>query len=152
MVADRRMISGRVPRIVISLSFSISDLLEERVRVLRVETLVGPHQRYQIVGLAEICDAVGVARQHVDGFNPLAADLELQNLVRVQPPLADQSVSGYNDEKFPFAVVPVLSLGDAGLRDIDGKLPAALRFQQLREAARASTFILSGKAVFSGGR
>ena len=129
------MISGRVPRIVISLSFSISDLLIERVRTLRVEALVGPHDRHQIVGVAEVRDAVGVARQHVDGLDPLAADLELQNLVRVQFPFADQAMPRHNDEEFPLAVVPVLPLSDARLRDVHGELPAILGFQQLREAA-----------------
>ena len=129
------MISGRVPRIVISLSFSISDLLIECVRVLRVEALVGPHDRHQLVGVAEVRDAVGVARQHLYRLDPLAADLELQNFVRVQFPFADQAVSGYNNEEFPLAVVPVLALGDAGLRDVHGELAAILGFQQLCEAA-----------------
>ena len=91
---------------------------------------------------------MGIPRQHMDSLDALAAYLEFQNLIRVQPAFADQSVTGNDNEKLPLAVVPVLSLGHAGLRDIHGKLSAAPRLQKLRKAAARVRIHLQGKCDF----
>ena len=78
---------------------------------------------------------MGVARQHLYRLDPLAADLELQNFIGIQPALADQAAPGHNDEKFPLAVVPVLALGNAGLGNVHAALAAVFGFQQLGTAA-----------------
>ena len=65
----------------------------------------------------------------------LPGNPEFQHFLGSQLPLLDKALSGDHDEKFPLGVVPVLALGDAGLRDIHAELAAAFGFQQLREAA-----------------
>ena len=80
-----------------------------------VKRLVGPHDRHQIFRFTEIDDVVGIARQHMDGFDFFSGHLELHQLTGIQIPLPNQPVSGHHHEKFPLAVVPVLSLGNAGL-------------------------------------
>ena len=49
--------------------------------------------------------------------------------------LLNQSVPFDDNELFPFAVVPVLSLGYTGLADVDRNLAAILRVYQLRKTA-----------------
>ena len=49
--------------------------------------------------------------------------------------LLNQTVARNHDEKLPLRVVPVLTLCDAGLRDVDAELAATLGFEQLGKAA-----------------
>ena len=100
-----------------------------------VEDLVGPHDGHQVFRFGEIDDIVGVARQHMDGLDAIAGDLELHDLVRADLPLLDEAVTGDNDKELLLAVVPVLALGDAGLADIHGELAVVGGLQQLRKAA-----------------
>ena len=110
-----------------------SNRLKEGVRLGGIEELVGPHQSNQVLGFAEIDDVVGIAGQHVDRLNVLAADLKFQDLICAQLPLLDQPVAGDHDEELPFGVVPVLALGDAGLGNIDAYLTGIQRMNQLRK-------------------
>jgi hypothetical protein len=49
--------------------------------------------------------------------------IRLAVLIRTDSAFLDQPVSGNDDEELPLAVVPMLTFGNSGLRDIDGELP-----------------------------
>lgn len=100
-----------------------------------VKLLVGPHDCHQIFRLTQIDNVVGIARQHMDGLDPVTANLEFDFFIGADLAFLDQPVSGHDHEEFPLAVVPVLPFGDAGLCDVHGDLTAVLRFQQFCEAA-----------------
>jgi len=55
-------------------------------------------------------------------FDLVAADLEVEDFVGIDPALLDKSVAAYDDEELPLRVVPVLTLGDARLADVDADL------------------------------
>ena len=88
---------------------------------------------------------MGVAREHVDGLDPLAAHLEVQDLVRIDPSLLDQRPAAHHDEQLPLAVVPVLTLRYSRLRDVDAELTALRGLQKLRERAAPVRVHLQGK-------
>ena len=58
------------------------------------------------------------------GFDPVSADLEIQNLVGINATLLNEAVTAHYYKELPFGVVPVLSLRDAWLADIDADLAA----------------------------
>ncbi len=90
--------------------------------MIGVETLVAVHDRHEVVGVRQVNNIVGVAGEHMDGFDFVAADLELQDFVRADPALLDKAVTGNNDEELPLGVVPVLTFGNARFGDIDTHL------------------------------
>ena len=100
-----------------------------------IKDLIGPHHSHQILCFRQIDDVVGVAREHMDGLDPVPAHLELQHFLRADLPLLNETVARHHDEELPLAVVPVLALGDAGLGDVHGKLAVIDRFQEFRKAA-----------------
>ena len=51
----------------------------------------------------------------MDSLDPVTADLEFDFFIGADLAFLDQPVSGHDHEEFPFAVVPVLPFGDAGL-------------------------------------
>lgn len=67
---------------------------------------------------------MGVAREHVDGFNLVARNFEVEDFVGSYISHLDKTVAADYDEEFPLSVVPVLTFGDAWLRDIDADLSA----------------------------
>ena len=103
------------------LLYLASHRLKERIRMCRIEDLVGPHQRDQVLGLAQVDDVVGIAGQHVHSLDPVTAHFKFYHFVRLagsricsDPALLDQAVAGNHDEEFPLGIVPVLAFGDAG--------------------------------------
>ncbi len=74
------------------------------------------------------------AGDHIDRFDLVAADLELDDLAGVDIALLNQSVTVDDDEELPFRVVPVLPLRNARLADIDGDLSAVEGMDELGEA------------------
>jgi len=100
-----------------------------------VKLLVGPHDCHQIFRFAQIDNIVGIARQHMNSLDPVAADLKFDLFIGADLTFLNQPVSGHHHEKFPLAVVPVLSLGDARSYDVDGDLSAGGGLQKFREAA-----------------
>ena len=80
-----------------------------------VKLLVCPHQGYEVFGVGKIDDVVRPARDHVDGFDLVAAYLKRNLFVGVDIALLDQGASAYDDEKLPLGIMPMLTLGDAGL-------------------------------------
>ena len=81
----------------------------------------------------------------MDGLYPLAANLEAEDLVRADAPLLYQRPAAHHDEQLPLAVVPVLTLCDAGPGDVDAELPALRGLQQLRERAALVCVHLQGE-------
>ena len=108
---------------------------EERVGVAGVEALVAVHYGYEVVGLREVDDVMGVAGEHVHGFDFVAADLELDDFVGADAALLYLAVAGHDDEELPLCVVPVFAFGDTGLGDVDAHLPYVGTFDQLGEGA-----------------
>lgn len=117
------------------------DLLVVGVRILGVEGLVGPHDRHEVLGVGQVGDGVRVARDHLDHAHVGAAHHVLVDGERVtfgvlpRLPEPDACGAGDHQEPLPLAHVPVVALGDAGLRDVDGDLAALRRAQELGERA-----------------
>ena len=65
-----------------------------------------------------------VAWEHVDDLDMVAIHFPLKHFAFrvVEVALLDKSVTLDDDELLPLGVMPVLTLGDAGLGDIDGYL------------------------------
>ena len=99
--------------------------------------LVAVHHRDEVLGVGEVDDVVGVAREHVDGLDVVAGDLPFQDLAFgvIEVALLDEAVALDHDELLELGVVPMLPLGDAGLGDVDGHLAGVVRMDQLREGA-----------------
>ena len=92
--------------------------------MIRVKLLVCPHQGDEFLGIGQIDDVVRPAGNHVDGFNFVSRNLKGYFFVGVDIALLNQRATGNNNEKLPFGIVPMLSLGDTGLGDIDRELTA----------------------------
>ncbi len=105
------------------------------IRMVLVEDLVAIHHRDEVLSLGQVDDVVGIAGKHDYALYPVPADFIVQDLVRAFLTEPDESVSRHDDELLPLCVVPVLPLGNAGLRDVDGHLPAVEEADQLSEAA-----------------
>ena len=99
-----------------------SHRLEEGVRVIRVEQLVRPHQGDEVLSVAEVDDVVRPARDHMHGLDLLSRNLKADLFVRVDIALLDPRAAADDDEELPLTVMPVLTLGDPGLRDIHAEL------------------------------
>lgn len=82
-----------------------------------------------------------VAGDHLHGAHVGARDDVLVDGERValgvlsHLPQLDARGAGHHQELLPLAHVPVVALGDAGLRNVDGNLPALRRAQELGERA-----------------
>ena len=98
--------------------------VEERIRVSRIKDLVAIHHRDEVLRVGEVDDVVRIAGQHVDALDVVARDLELDDLPFgvVEVALLDEAVATDHDEEFPLGVMPVLTLGDARLGDVDAYL------------------------------
>ena len=105
------------------------------VRTLPVEGFVAVHHCDEVLSLGKVDDVVGIAWKHDDTLYPVSADFVVEYLVRAFLAELDESVAGDDDEQFPLGVVPVLSLGDAGLGYVYGYLPAVEGVDKLCEAA-----------------
>lgn len=119
------------------------DLLVVGVGVLGVEGLVGPHDRHEVLGVGQVGDGVRVAGNHLHGSHVGTGDGVLVDGERVAVgvlphlPQLDARDAGDHQEPLPLAHVPVVALGDAGPRDVDGDLAALRRAQELGERAAA---------------
>lgn len=119
------------------------DLLVVGVGVLGVEGLVGPHDRHEVLGVGQVGDGVRVAGDHLHGAHVRPRNYVLVDGERVPLgilpyfPQLDRRGAGDHQEPLPLAHVPVVALGDAGPRDVDGDLPALRRAQELGERAAA---------------
>lgn len=102
-----------------------------------IKDLVAIHHRDEVLRVGEVDDVVRIARQHVDALDVVARDLELDDLAFgvVQVALLDEAVATDHDEELPLGVVPVLTLGDARLADVDADLTTIQGMYQLGEGA-----------------
>ena len=91
------------------------DTLTESIGMVRIKLFIRPHESNKIFGFREIDYVVGVAGEHVNGFNLVAAGFKFDHFIRADLALLNQPVTADHDEKFPLGVVPVLTLSDAGL-------------------------------------
>ena len=111
----------------------------------RVEELVRPHERDEVLGIRQIDDIMRPAGDHVDGFDLVAADLKADFLVRVDIAFFNQRATADDDEELPFTVMPVLTFRNTGLTDINRKLTTVSSFQKLSEATSVITVHLQIK-------
>ena len=105
------------------------------VRMVGIEQLIRPHEGDEILGVRKIDDIMCPAGNHVDGFDLVARNLKADLLVRMDIAFLDQRTTADDDEELPLRVMPMLTLGDAGLADIDTELPVIGCFQKLSEGA-----------------
>ena len=118
-----------------------SHLLVVGIGTLGVEGRVGPHDGHEVLGVGQVGDGVRVAGDHLHGTHVVAAHHVLVDGERpalgVLPhlPQLDRRGAGDHQEPLPLAHVPVVALGDAGPRDVDGDLAALRRAQELGERA-----------------
>ena len=78
---------------------------------------------------------MGVAREHVDGLDVIAGDLEFDDFVGAELALLDEAVAGDDNEELPFGVMPMLPLRDARLGNVDRHLAGVQGVNKLREGA-----------------
>ena len=78
---------------------------------------------------------MGVAGEHYDTLNPVAAHLVFNDLVSPFLALLDKAVAGDDYELLPLGVVPVLPLGYARPGDVDADLTAVHGADELGEGA-----------------
>ena len=67
---------------------------------------------------------MGVTREHDDTLDFVTTHLVVEDFVRALFAELDEAVARDDDELFPLGVVPMLSLGDTWLRDVDAYLSA----------------------------
>ena len=111
--------------------------IEERIRVRRIEHFIAIHHRDEVLCFGEVNDVVRIPRKHVDALDIVARDLEFNHLAFwvVEVALLDEAVATDHDEELPLGVVPVLSLGNARLADVDAHLATIQGMNQLGEGA-----------------
>ena len=80
---------------------------------------------------------MGVAWEHVDGLNVVAVNFPFEDFAFgvVEVALLNKAVAFDDNELLKLGVVPVLTLGDAGLADVDADLACVEGMNQLGEAA-----------------
>lgn len=111
------------------------------VGTLRVEGLVGPHDRYQVLRVGEVGYGMGAPGDHLHHAHVGAIDDVLVHRVGVafgveaDPAQLDAGGTGHHQEPLPLRHVPVVALGDARLGHVDGHLASVGRAQELREAS-----------------
>ena len=116
--------------------------------MIRIEDFVAPHDGDEVFGVTEVDDVVGVAREHVDGLDVLAADFEFDDFIGVDLSFLDEAVACYYDEELPFGVVPVLAFGDAWFADVDADLAAVEGVNKFGEATAGVAVHFEGECDF----
>ena len=76
---------------------------------------------------------MGVAREHDDGLDFVTTHLVVEDFVSAFLAELDKAVARDDNELFPLGVVPMLTLGDAGLGDVDAYLSAVEGVNQFGE-------------------
>ena len=70
-----------------------------------------------------------ISRQDIYGLQIVSIDLKIKNLIGSDFTLLNTAVSRYDNEDFPFVVMPVQAFGYAGFCDIDAELAMIAGFQ-----------------------
>ena len=89
-----------------------------------IEDFVAVHDCHEIFCIRKVYYVMGVSRKHVDSLNLISGNFKIQHIVASDSSLLDKSMSAYDDEEFPFCVVPMLSFGDSWLGYIYADLSA----------------------------
>ena len=76
---------------------------------------------------------MGVAWEHDDGLDFVTTHLVVEDFVGAFLAELDEAVARDDDELFPLGVMPMLSLGDTGLGDVDAHLSAVEGVNQFGE-------------------
>ena len=113
------------------------NLFEEGVGLVGVEDFVAVHDGHEVFGVAEVDDVMCVAWEHVDGLDVVAVYFPFEDFAFrvIEVTLLDEAVTFDDDELLPFGMVPVLTLGDAGLADVDADLSIVEGMYQLCKTA-----------------
>ena len=74
-----------------------------------------------------------ITGEHDDALDVVTADLVVEDFIGAFLAELDETMAADDDELFPLGVVPVLSLGDARLADVDGYLSALGRMDEFGE-------------------
>ena len=106
---------------------------EVGVGTIGVEEFVGPHEGDKGLCVRKVDDVVGVAGEHVDGFDLVARDLEVEDFVCSHLALLDEGFATHHYEELPLCVVPVLAFGHAWVGDVHAELAVAQCFYELSE-------------------
>ena len=87
--------------------------------MIGIKRFIRPHYSHQILSVAQVDDIMSVAaRQHVDGLDLVARDLELDHLIGADLAFLNKAMPRYHNEEFLLGVVPVLPLDDTGLGNV----------------------------------
>ena len=78
---------------------------------------------------------MGIAGEHDDGLDFVTTHLIVEDFVRALLAELDEAVARDDDELFPLGVMPMLSLGDTGLGDVDAHLSAVEGVDKFGERA-----------------
>ena len=109
------------------------DFVKVGVGPVRIEYLVAVHDGDEVFGIGEVDDVVGVTGEHDDTLDFVTTHLVVEDFVGAFLAELDEAVARDDDELFPLGVVPMLSLGDAGLGDVDAYLSAVEGVNQFGE-------------------
>src|SRR5204862_700356 len=134
MTRESRMISGRVPTTVTTLSFFVLDAGTDRVGSGAVEILVSPDHHHHLV-LADIGDVVHPARNGLDNLWPLARSEERVRLVREQVSKPKARLSLDHQKLLGLAVMVMRTARYAGPHGKRRELPGILGLHYLDEHA-----------------
>ena len=100
--------------------------VEVCVWTVGIEDLVAVHDGDEVLGIGEVDDVVGVAREHDYGLDVVATYLEVEDLgIRVGfVSELNETMTAYDCEVLELGVMPVLAFGDSWLGDVYGNLSA----------------------------
>lgn len=101
--------------------------------MILVKHLIAIHHSNEILCIREINDVMRIAREHMHTLDIVPRYLKLNDLISANLALLDQSMPSNHNKELPLRVVPVLTLGNPGLRDVDRDLTAVQRMHQLRK-------------------
>ena len=100
------------------------DFVKVGVGPIRIEYLVAVHDGDEVFGVGEVDDVVGVTGEHDDTLDFVTTHLVVEDFVGAFLAELDETVARNDDKLFPLGVMPMLSLGDTGLGDVDAHLSA----------------------------
>ena len=109
------------------------DFVKVGVGPVRIEYLVAVHDGNEVFGVGEVDDVVGVAGEHDDGLDFVTTNFIVQHFVCAFLAELDEAVARDDVDLFPLGVVPMFTLGDTWLRDVDAYLSAVEGVNQFGE-------------------
>ena len=111
------------------------DFVKVGVGPVRIEYLVAIHDGDEVFGVGEVDDVVGVTGEHNDTLDFVTTHLVVEDFVGAFLAELDETVTRDDDELFPLGVMPMFSLGDTGLGDVDAHLSAVEGVDEFGERA-----------------